>query len=92
LIRLVFTSPIEGRTGDHIEKVYRKGAALLEGKCRKAVLSFASHFTVFGNRCLTGVETARFLHYPGGASQLLSAANGNIELRVSPMLPGMPAC
>jgi hypothetical protein len=42
----VFTSPIEGRTGDHIEKVYRKGAALLEGKCHEAVSFFALDFTV----------------------------------------------
>jgi hypothetical protein len=42
----VFTSPIEGRTGDHIEKVYRKDRALLEGQRRKAILIFMRHFTV----------------------------------------------
>jgi hypothetical protein len=42
----VFTSPIEGRTGDHIEKVYRKGPALLEGKAREAISVFMRHFTV----------------------------------------------
>jgi hypothetical protein len=38
--------PSSGRTGDHIEKVYRTGAALLEGKCRTAVCFFELHFTV----------------------------------------------
>jgi hypothetical protein len=41
----VFTSPIAGRTDDHIEKVYRIGAALLEGKSHMAVLFFERHFT-----------------------------------------------
>jgi hypothetical protein len=70
----VFTSPIEGRTGDHIEKVYRKGAALLEGKAREAVSVFMRHFTISAIGLRQSLNRHAICNESGGLTVVIGSA------------------